>query len=67
MDAWGDNEATAMARLVSYPVSYAVEAIFQNKLPSGILAATDNLNLISEWLGKISKIVQYIEVINHKK
>ena len=67
MDAWGDNESTAMAKLVSFPVSYAVEAILMNRIPSGILAATDNLDLISEWLKNISGIAQYFQIIDHNK
>ena len=67
MDAWGDNESTAMAKLVSFPVSYAVEAILMNRTPSGILAATDNLDLISEWLKNISGIAQYFQIIDHNK
>ncbi len=67
MDAWGDNESTAMAKLVSFPVSYAVEAILMNRIPSGILAATDNLDLISKWLKNISGIAQYFQIIDHNK
>ena len=67
MDAWGDNESTAMAKLVSFPVSYAVEAILMNRIPSGVLAATDNLDLISEWLKNISGIAQYFQIIDHNK
>ena len=67
MDAWGDNESTAMAKLVSFPVSYAVEAILMNRIPSGILAATDNLDLISEWLEKIAGIAQHFQIIDHHK
>jgi len=67
MDAWGDKESTAMARLVSFPVSYAVEAVLTNKLPSGIQAATDNLTLITEWLDKIADIAQHFQIIDHNQ
>ena len=67
MDAWGDKESTAMARLVSFPVSYAVEAVLTNKLPSGLQAATDNLTLITEWLDKIADIAQHFQIIDHNQ
>ena len=56
-----------MARLVSYPVSFAVESILKNQMPIGVQAATDNLTLISEWLRKISELAQHFEVIVHKE
>ena len=65
MDAFGDNEATAMARLVSYPVSPAIEATLFSKMPFGVSAATSDLNLISEWLERIGNIAQYCEIIDH--
>ncbi len=65
MDAWGDKDSTAMARLVSYPLSYAIEAIMSNKIPPGLQAASDNLTLINEWLDSISKIAQNFEIVDH--
>ena len=67
MDAWGDKVSTAMARLVSYPVSFAVESILKNQMPTGVQAATDNLTLISEWLRKIAELAQHFQVIVHKE
>ena len=67
MDAWGDKSSTAMARLVSYPVSFAVESILKNQMPIGVQAATDNLTLISEWLRKIAELAQHFQVIVHKE
>ncbi len=65
MDAWGDKEGTAMARLVSLPVSYAVEAVLSNKIPHGVSAATDDLTLISKWLDQISVVAQNFKLISH--
>ena len=39
MDAWGDARGTAMARLVSVPVSLAVEAVLARRIPAGVHAA----------------------------
>ena len=67
MDAYGDNESTAMARLVSYPVSYAIDAILSDKMTAGVSAATDDIDLIEEWLKKISNLAQYCDIIDHIK
>ena len=67
MDAWGDKESTAMARLVSFPLSYSIEAILLDKIPPGVHAASDNLILITEWLEKISKIAQNFEIVDHNR
>ena len=67
MDAWGDNESPAMARLVSFPLSYSIEAILSEKIPPGVHAASDNLILITEWLEKVSKIAQNFEIVDHKR
>ena len=39
LDAYGDSVSTAMARLVSLPVSFAVEAVAQDKIAPGVSAA----------------------------
>ena len=67
MDAYGDNDSTAMARLVSYPVSYAIEATLSKKIPFGVSAATNDSDLNKEWLENISNISQYCEIIDHLK
>ena len=65
MDAWGDEKGTAMARLVSYPVSFAVEAVLSQKLSPGVSAAPNNLDLISDWLNRISGLAQHLEIVDH--
>jgi saccharopine dehydrogenase (NADP+, L-glutamate forming) len=65
MDAWGDEHGTAMARLVSYPVSFAVEAALAQKLSPGVSAAPDNLELVSDWLSQVSDLAQHLEIVDH--
>jgi len=67
MDAWGDEHGTAMARLVSYPVSFAVEAVLAQKLAAGVYAAPDNIDLVSDWLNQISDLAQHLEIVEHAK
>ena len=66
MDAWGDEYGTAMARLVSYPLSFAIEAVLEEKLSPGLSAAPDNLELVSDWLSKISELAQHLEIVDHR-
>ena len=67
MDAWGNEKGTAMARLVSYPVSFAIEAVLAQKLSPGVSAAPDNLDLVSDWLSQISGLAQHLEIVEHMK
>ena len=64
MDAWGDERGTAMARLVSYPVSFAIEAVMNGKIKPGVSAAPSDAALVENWMGEISKLAQHLEVNN---
>lgn len=65
MDAWGDERGTAMARLVSTPVSLAVEMIRDGKAPAGVSAATDDPKMIEAWMGHVKELAQHVEVVEH--
>jgi saccharopine dehydrogenase (NADP+, L-glutamate forming) len=65
MDAWGDTRGTAMARLVSYPVSFAIEAAMNNKIAPGVHAAPSDLQLVDAWMSEIGKLAQHLEVVDH--
>jgi saccharopine dehydrogenase (NADP+, L-glutamate forming) len=65
MDAWGDSEGSAMSRLVSQPVSLAVEAVLQGKLEAGVQAAPNDIKIVDNWLTKIDNLAQYLKVIHH--
>ncbi|WP_425044462.1 saccharopine dehydrogenase family protein [Primorskyibacter sp. S87] len=65
MDAWGDERGTAMARLVSIPVSLAVEAVVDHSIPAGVHAAPSDPKLISNWMGEIDKLSQHLQVVDH--
>ncbi|MEC8575517.1 MAG: saccharopine dehydrogenase family protein [Pseudomonadota bacterium] len=65
MDAWGDARGTAMARLVSYPVSFAIEAAMNNKIATGVHAAPSDLPLVDAWMSEIGKLAQHLEVVDH--
>ncbi|MBT4568663.1 MAG: saccharopine dehydrogenase [Marinovum sp.] len=65
MDAWGDEASTAMARLVSYPVSYAIRAVLDGKIDAGVSAAPNAADLVSSWLGDIKNLAQHLEITDH--
>ena len=64
LDAHGDSVSTAMARLVSLPVSFAVEAVAQNKIGPGVSAAPSDMSIVNDWLDKIKSLVQYVEIVS---
>ena len=64
LDAHGDSVSTAMARLVSLPVSFAVEAVAQNKIGPGVSAAPSDMSIVNDWLDKIKSLVQHLEIVS---
>ena len=64
LDAHGDSVSTAMARLVSLPVSFAVEAVAQNKIAPGVSAAPSEMSIVNDWLHKIKSLAQYLEIVS---
>ena len=67
MDAWGDERGNAMARLVSVPVSLAVEAVLDNKLPAGVYPAPSNLNIVESWMEHVKELAQHLDIVDHLK
>ena len=65
MDAWGDARGTAMARLVSIPVSLAVEAVLNREIPAGVSPAPHDPKLVSRFLAEIDRLAQHLQVVDH--
>ncbi|WP_373050717.1 saccharopine dehydrogenase family protein [Thalassovita aquimarina] len=65
MDAWGDERGNAMARLVSVPVSLAIESVLQGKITPGVSAAPAEAPLVQGWLAEIQKLAQHMELVDH--
>ncbi len=65
MDAWGDARGTAMARLVSIPVSLAVEAVLNRQIGAGVHAAPSDPKLVSDWMGEIDRLAQHLAIVDH--
>ncbi|MFT4959151.1 MAG: saccharopine dehydrogenase-like NADP-dependent oxidoreductase [Paracoccaceae bacterium] len=65
MDAWGDERGTAMARLVSIPVSLAVTSVLNGDIPAGVHAAPSDEKLVSAWMQEIDTLSQHLEITDH--
>jgi len=65
MDAWGDARGTAMARLVSVPVSLAVESVLNRAIPAGVHAAPSDPKLVQDWMGHIDRLAQHLQIVDH--
>lgn len=65
MDAWGDARGTAMGRLVSVPVSIAIESVLNREVPAGVHSAPHDPRLYTRWLEKVQGLVQYMHRIDH--
>ena len=65
MDAWGDARGSAMARLVSTPVSFAVESVLKREIAVGVHGAPHDPKLLESWLGQVRGLAQYMERVDH--
>ena len=65
MDAWGDAKGTAMARLVSTPVSFAVESLLAGDIAAGVHPAPHDPKLIAKFLGQVTHLAQYMTRVDH--
>ena len=66
LDALGNNQGSAMARLVSLPVSLAVEAIATGKIAVGVSAAPSDPETISAWFNALDAMGEKIEHLQLK-
>ncbi|MGR3660397.1 MAG: saccharopine dehydrogenase C-terminal domain-containing protein [Paracoccaceae bacterium] len=65
LDATGDQRGSAMARLVSVPVSLAIEAVLLREIPAGVSAAPNDQKLIIRWMAEIDKQAQHVQIVDH--
>ena len=61
MDAWGNEKGTAMGRLVSMPVSFAVESVLKKQFAPGVHPAPSDQKILDSWLGQVKGLAQYME------
>lgn len=65
LDASGDLRGSAMARLVSVPVSLAVESVLAREIPAGVHAAPHDPRLVARWLEEVAHQAQTLTRIDH--
>lgn len=65
MDAWGDERSSAMARLVSVPVSLAVEAVLAREIAPGVSAAPSDPRLVNRWMDEVDVLAQRLRLVDH--
>lgn len=65
MDAWGDARGTAMARLVSIPVSLAITSVLNREIPAGVTAAPSDPKLVARYLGEVDTLAQHMQIVTH--
>ncbi len=61
LDASGNDGGSAMARLVSMPVSIAVESVVRGEVEPGVHAAPSEPALVASWLEQIRPLADYME------
>ena len=66
LDAHGDDRGSAMARLVSVPVSLAVQAVGAGRIAPGVSAAPDDAALIAHWMDEIDRQAQHLQIVDHR-
>lgn len=65
LNAYGNDKSSAMARLVSIPVSLAVESILHNNTQAGVSAAPSDIHQAKKWLTHIEDTVELIEFVDN--
>ena len=65
MDEAGNNKGQAMARLVSLPVSIAIESIVNNQATKGVSAAPHQQAQVQSWLDELSALGEEIIFRDH--
>lgn len=66
LDECGNENGSAMARLVSLTCSVAIESVLAGKIESGVSAAPDNMQLVDDWLKQMRELgetIQRIEIV----
>jgi len=63
LDAIGDVRGSAMARLVSGTVAYAVEAVMRREFPVGLHGAPRDPRLVARWLEATQHQAQHMRLV----
>ncbi|GGG73313.1 hypothetical protein GCM10011415_22000 [Salipiger pallidus] len=64
MDAWGDERGNAMGRLVSVPVSMAIEAVLNREIAPGVHAAPSDEKLVGRFMDQVQVLAQRLMLVD---
>jgi hypothetical protein len=64
LDAAGDENGSAMGRLVSVPVAIAVESLLRGEMEAGVHAAPHDPALVKHWLSQVQPEAQYMQLVD---
>ncbi len=65
LDSAGTEDGSAMARLVSVPVSMAIEAVLDGRIDPGVSAAPSSTDLIGAWLDELKTRGETFALFDH--
>ena len=65
LDAAGNERGSAMAQLVSVPLSLAVEAVLAGEIAPGVSTAPSDPALVARWLETVGGIAQHLQLVDH--
>ena len=65
IDEAGNDKGQAMARLVSLPVSLAIQSVLSGEISAGVSAAPDQTGQINSWLDKLANLGEKVHHKNH--
>ncbi len=65
LDAFGNEQGSAMAQLVSIPLSLAIEAVLNGEIAAGVSAAPSDPALVARWMETVGGIAQHLAVVDH--
>jgi saccharopine dehydrogenase (NADP+, L-glutamate forming) len=65
LDSHGNKRGQAMARLVSLPVSLAVESVLNDEIVTGVSAAPELPSQINKWISALAEHGDKIGYHNH--
>ena len=62
LDAWGNDSGSAMARLVSIPLSHMIEAVLDKQIAAGVRTPPGDAILVQKWLNEVGNISQHCSI-----
>ena len=65
IDAIGNADGSAMARLVSYPVAIAVSSVLEGSIAPGVSAAPSQPQQVAQWFSQLADLGERVQWRDH--